>query len=229
MLGFCAVHRKLIKYDYRETMITMYIDVCYDLICPWCYIGKRRLQRALGLRPMLQAELHWRPFLLNPSMPPEGMDHKGYLLNKFGSEARVRRLLGAIETTGQSEEISFNFDDISNTPNTINAHRLVRFASEFGQDETVVEALFRAYFSEGRDIGSLTELCAIGRSVGLDEHALKAHLESTQDIAWVKDQNEISHRLGINGVPCFLINDEMALQGAQSAEIIARLLDAAAA
>jgi len=207
----------------------MYINVSFDLICPWCYIGKRRLQRALGLRPAFTAELHWHPFLLNPTMPREGEDHKGYLLNKFGSEARVRRLLGAIETTGQSEEISFNFDDIETTPNTVDAHRLVRYAHEFGQDETVVEALFRAYFSEGRDIGSMSELCAIGCSVGLDGQAVQAHLESSTDIAWVQDQNEVSHRLGINGVPCFLINDEMALQGAHPAEIIARLLDAAAA
>lgn len=210
-------------------MHIMDIDVCIDLVCPWCYIGKRRLQRALGLRPALQAHLHWRPFMLTPSMPPSGMERKGYLLNKFGTESRVRRLLGALEVTGQSEEINFNFDAIENTPNSQNAHRLVRYATAVGQGEPVVEALFRAYFEEARDIGSLDVLCAIGSSTGLIQDDVEAYLSSSQDVAWVNEQNELSHRLGINGVPCYVINDEMALQGAQPAEVLARLLDAAAA
>ena len=207
----------------------MNIDVCFDLICPWCYIGKRRVQGALGLRPSLQAELHWRPFLLNPTMHPQGMDHKGYLLSKFGSEARVRRLLGALQATGQTEEIDFHFDDIEQTPNTTHAHRLVRFGSEFGQGEPLVEALFRAYFVEGRNIGDLEELNAIGQSVGLDSKAVETYLYSDVDVEWVNNQNQVTHRLGINGVPCFVVNNEMALQGAQPAEVLARLLDAAAA
>ncbi|MBL4692641.1 MAG: DsbA family oxidoreductase [Magnetovibrio sp.] len=207
----------------------MNIDVCIDLICPWCYIGKRRLQRALGLRPALQAHLKWQPFMLNPTMPETGMDRKGYLLNKFGTESRVRRLLGALEVTGQSEEINFNFDTIENTPNTRNAHRLVRYADAFGQSEPVVEALFRAYFVEGQDIGDMGVLCAVGGSVGLVQKDLEGYLESSQDVAWVDQQNAITHQLGINGVPCYVINGEMALQGAQPAEVLARLLDAAAA
>ena len=207
----------------------MYIDVCFDLICPWCYIGKRRLQRALGLRPALQAQLHWRPFLLNPTMAPDGMDHKGYLLNKFGSEARVRRLLGALEQTGQTEEIDFHFNDIEQTPNTTNAHRLVRYGSEFGQGEPVVEALFRAYFVEARNIGDLDVLNAIGQSVGLDSKAVETYLHSETDVEWVNSQNDVTHRLGINGVPCFVINHEMALQGAQPPEVLARLFGAAVA
>jgi len=210
-------------------MLNMYIDVSFDLICPWCYIGKRRLQRALGLRPALQAELNWRPFMLNPLMPPDGMDHMSYLLNKFGSEARVRRLLGALEVTGQSEEIPFKFDDIQQTPNTQNAHRLVHYSGDFGHGEPIVEALFRAYFVEGRDIGDLDELSAIGRSVGLDGLALETYLESSVDVDWVQEQNQVTHRRGVNGVPCYIINGEMALQGAHPAEVLARLLDAAAA
>ena len=210
-------------------MMPMYIDVCFDLICPWCYIGTHRLQRALGLRPALQVELNWRPFILNPTMPPDGMNHRGYLLNKLGTEARVRRLLGALEVIGQSEEINFDFEAIRQTPNTTDGHRLVRYANAFGQGELIVEALFRAYFVEGRNIGDLNELCAIGQSVGLDSKEVKAYLASSTDMDWVSRQNDITHRLGINGVPCYVNNEELAMQGAQPAEVIARLLDAATA
>jgi predicted DsbA family dithiol-disulfide isomerase len=141
----------------------------------------------------------------------------------------VRRLLGALEATGQSEEIGFNFEDIQHTPATHDAHRLVKYATEHGQGEPVVESLFRAFFIEGRDIGLLDELSAIGRSVGLDGGALDAYLDSTVDASWVIEQNSHAHRLGVNGVPCFLFNNELALQGAQPPEILARLLDAAAA
>jgi predicted DsbA family dithiol-disulfide isomerase len=207
----------------------MQIDVFFDPICPWCFIGKRRLQHALGQRPAISAALNWRPFMLNPDMPPQGMERHAYLLHKFGTEARVRRLLGALEATGQSEEIGFNFEDIQHTPATHDAHRLVKYATEHGQGEPVVESLFRAFFIEGRDIGLLDELSAIGRSVGLDGGALDAYLDSTVDASWVIEQNSHAHRLGVNGVPCFLFNNELALQGAQPPEILARLLDAAAA
>lgn len=207
----------------------MKIDVYFDPICPWCYIGKRRLQRALGQRPGISAELRWRPFMLNPDMPQGGMERTSYLLHKLGTESRVRRLLGALEVTGQSEEIAFKFDNISQTPNTVDAHRLVRYASEMGQGEPVVEALFRGFFVEGRNIGAFDELSAIGRALGLDGGALDAYLDSTTDAEWVLDQNSNAHRMGVSGVPCFLLNGEMALQGAQPPEIIARLLDAAAA
>lgn len=207
----------------------MQIDVFFDPICPWCYIGKRRLQRALGQRPAISAQLNWRPFMLNPDMPPQGMERQSYLLHKFGTEARVRRLLGALEVTGQSEEIAFNFEGIHHTPATQDAHRLVKYASEHGQGEPVVESLFRAFFIEGRDIGLFDELSAIGRAAGLDGGALDAYLDSATDSSWVLEQNSKAHRLGVNGVPCFLLNGELALQGAQQPDILARLLDAAAA
>jgi len=207
----------------------MDIDVYFDPICPWCFIGKRRLQRALGQRSTISATLNWRPFMLNPDMPPAGMERSAYLLHKFGTEARVRRLLGALEATGQSEEIDFQFDTIQHTPSTVSAHRLVHYANEHGLAEAVVESLFRAYFQEGRNIGELDELSAIGRSVGLESGALDTYLDSTMDVSWVQEQNSLAHRLGVNGVPCFLIDGELALQGAQPPEILTRLLDAAAA
>lgn len=214
---------------HREIMTTMQIDVFFDPICPWCYIGKRRLQRALGLRASISATLNWQPFMLNPEMPPSGMERTIYLAHKFGSESRVRRLLGALEETGQSEEIDFQFDRIDHTPATVNAHRLVHYASEFGLAGSVVERLFSAYFEEGRDIGDLDELSAIGRSIGLESSVLDGYLDSSTDISWVRERNSLAHRMGINGVPCFLLDGSLALQGAQPPETIARLLDAAAA
>ncbi|HEY9080881.1 DsbA family oxidoreductase [Magnetovibrio sp.] len=207
----------------------MQIDVFFDPICPWCFIGKRRLQRALGLRASISATLTWRPFMLNPEMPPAGMERHAYLLNKFGTESRVRRLLGALEATGQSEEIAFQFDRIHHTPNTVNAHRLVHYADEFGLAESVVERLYQAYFLEGRDTGDLDELSAIGRSVSLESSALDAYLDSSTDVSWVREQNALAHRMGVNGVPCFLVDGQLALQGAQPPEVLARLLDAGAA
>ena len=207
----------------------MQIDVFYDPICPWCFIGKRRLQRALGLRSAISATLTWRPFMLNPEMSSAGMERNAYMINKFGTESRVRRLLGALEATGQSEEIAFQFDRINHTPSTVSAHRLVHYASEFGLAESVVERLFRAFFQEGRDIGDLEELSAIGRSVSLESGSLDAYLDSSMDVSWVRDQNSMAHRMGVNGVPCFLVDAQLALQGAQPPEVLARLLDAAAA
>jgi len=207
----------------------MQIDVFFDPICPWCFIGKRRLQRALGLRSAISATLNWRPFMLNPEMPSGGMERNAYLINKFGTESRVRRLLGALEATGQSEEISFQFDRIHHTPNTVNAHRLVHYASDFGLAESVVERLYCAYFQDGRDIGDLDELSAIGRSVSLESGALDAYLDSSMDVSWVREQNSMAHRMGVNGVPCFLVDGQLALQGAQPPEVLARLLDAAVA
>ncbi|MCW8915527.1 MAG: DsbA family oxidoreductase [Magnetovibrio sp.] len=207
----------------------MQIDVFFDPICPWCFIGKRRLQRALGQRSSLSVDLTWRPFMLNPEMPPTGMERNDYLLHKFGTQARVRRLLGALEETGQSEEISFNFDRIEHTPSTVNAHRLVRYASEHGLGEQVVERLFCSYFQDGLNIGEMEELSAIGRSIGLEGGPLDMYLDSTLDVEWVLEQNSKAHRNGVNGVPCFMVDGQLALQGAQPPEILARLLDAAAA
>ena len=123
----------------------MQIDVFFDPICPWCFIGKRRLQRALGLLSAISATLTWRPFMLNPEMPSAGMERNAYLINKFGTESRVRRLLGALEATGQSEEITFQFDRIHHTPSTVNAHRTVHYASELGPADRVVERRLKAF------------------------------------------------------------------------------------
>ena len=216
----------------------MLIDVFFDPICPWCFIGKRRLEAALALRPRARAAVSWRPFLLNPEMPMSGIGRTAYLVRKFGSEARVRRIYGAIAEVGQSVEIDFRFDGIGRTPNTVGAHRLIRFADRQGKGDRAVEAVFRAYFLDGMDIGGTAALLAIGDDLGFAQAALGAYLKSDEDVQLVHGENAAAHRLGINGVPSYIFREGpdvrkeqsgLILSGAQDAKVIARLIDAALA
>ena len=205
----------------------MQIDIIYDPVCPWCYIGKRRLEQALRLRPNVEATTRWRPFLLNPEMPPDGIDRTAYLMNKFGSEARVRRTYGAIAEAGQSVEIDFAFERIGQTPSSVNSHRLVYFADRQGKADATVETLFLAYFVNGQNIGDIDVLLKIGENLGLDVGALGSYLDGDTDVAKVHDENARAHRMGINGVPSFIFDGEYAISGAQAPEVLARVLDAA--
>ena len=205
----------------------MEIDIIYDTVCPWCYIGKRRLEKALEARPQVKARPKWRPFLLNPEMPPEGIDRTAYLIRKFGSEARVRRIYGAIGEAGQSVEIDFAFDRIGRTPNSVDSHRLVRYADKRGVADEVVEALFVEFFINGLDISDIGVLTEIGATHGLDAGDVMAYLESDDDVQLIYDENAHAHRLGINGVPSFAFNDKFVISGAQEPQVLARVLDAA--
>ncbi len=216
----------------------MLIDVFFDPICPWCFIGKRRLEAALALRPRARAEVSWRPFLLNPEMPMGGIERTAYLVRKFGGETRVRRIYGAIAEAGQSVEIDFRFDGIRRTPNTVGAHRLIRFAGRQGKGGLAVEALFQAYFLDGLDIGKTAALLGIGEGLGFASATLGAYLKSNRDIQWVHGENTAAHRMGINGVPSYVFHESqhgrneesgLILSGAQDATVMARLIDAALA
>jgi len=207
----------------------MEIQVVFDTICPWCFIGKRRMERALALRPGIEARFQWRPFLLNREMPPEGIDRTAYLVRKFGSEARVRRIYGTIAETGQSVDIDFAFERIHRTPNSVDGHRLVMLAAREGAADAVVERLFVEYFLHGRDTGARDVLMEIGTGCGLDAGAVERHLDSDADVDAVYDENTRAHRLGVNGVPAFVFNDRMVIAGAQEPQVLARMLDAALA
>ncbi len=207
----------------------MEIDIIFDTVCPWCYIGKKRLEKALASRPNLKFRVNWKPFLLNPEMPPQGIDRTAYLIKKFGSEARIKRIYGTIGEAGHSVEIDFAFDRIGKTPNSIDSHRLVRFAGEQGLAGEAVEALFMEFFINGRDIGDIGILAEIGAALGLDEATLEAYLQSETDVRLIYDQNVEAHRLGINGVPAFAFNDKFVISGAQEPQVLARMLDAAQA
>ena len=207
----------------------MEIHIIFDIVCPWCYIGKRRLEMALSMRPQIRVKPNWRPFLLNPEMPPEGIDRTAYLVKKFGSESRTNRIYGTIGEAGQSVEIDFAFERIGKTPNSVDSHRLVRFAHERGLADEVVEALFVEFFINGRDIGDLRVLTEIGAANGLDAQEVKAYLNTDADVGAIHDENVRAHRLGINGVPSFAFNKKFVISGAQEPQVLARMLDAALA
>jgi predicted DsbA family dithiol-disulfide isomerase len=207
----------------------MEIDFFFDTICPWCYIGKRRLEQALAERKDQNIKVNWRSFLLNPDFPPSGIDQNTYLSSKFGSESRIRRVYGNITDVGLSVDIRFNFNTIRHTPNSIDTHRLVHFAGAEGKSEIALDALFENYFVEGKNIGDLNVLMAIANSIGLDTHAFVAHLESSEGIAEIYDANARAHRLGVNGVPSYVFNGSLVISGAQETNVLARMLDAASA
>ena len=203
------------------------IEIVHDLVCPWCYLGIRRLLRTLRRRPDLVFDLIWRPFLLNPDMPRVGMARPDYVVRKFGGEDRARRLYATITEVGRQEGLPFRFDRIRRTPSSVDAHRLVRYAAGYGLADSLVEALFAAHFSSGQDIGEHGVLAAVAAACGLDASAVRGFLASDREADSVHADNLRAHRLGINGVPCFVVDGMHAIAGAQEPEVIERLLDIA--
>jgi predicted DsbA family dithiol-disulfide isomerase len=204
------------------------VEIVHDLVCPWCFLGVRRLMRTLRRRPDLLFELSWRPFLLNPDMPRGGMPRPDYVMRKFGGEERARRLYTSITDIGRSEGVQFRFDRIRRTPSSVDAHRLVRWAGRFGRATEAAEALFSAHFTDGLDIGEAEVLVAVAHALGLDAPAFRRFLATDLEVDAVHAENLRAHRLGINGVPCFVIGGRHAIAGAQEPEVIERLLDVAA-
>jgi predicted DsbA family dithiol-disulfide isomerase len=226
-LTFCNCARCAALNVLAPPKARLSIEVVHDLVCPWCYLGLRRLTRTLRRRPDLLFELSWRPFLLNPDMPRAGMNRADYVVRKFGGEERARRLYVSISEIGRAEGVMFRFDRIRRTPSSVDAHRLVRWASGFGQGAEMVEALFAAHFADGRDIGDPHMLAAAAQECGLDGAAALAFLHGDSDVETVHAENLRAHRLGINGVPCFVVGGRHAIAGAQEPEVIERLLDVA--
>lgn len=205
----------------------MFVDYIFDTICPWCYLGKVRLERALAERPQARVTVRWRPFMLDPEMPIGGMDRRAYLERKFGGPARVQRLNSAVVQAARSEGVTFHFDRITRTPNTLHSHRLIRFSTRYDRQAQAVEALFGAYFRHGRDIGAIEELIALGADLGLPEAELADYLYSEADVACVMNDNARAHRLGVNGVPCIILDNRFAVSGAQDLDVLLRMLDLA--
>ena len=205
------------------TMIS--IDLFSDPICPWCYIGKRRLEEALAIRPDIRVEIEWHGFQLNPMMPHDGMNRSDYLSLKFGNPDNARRLYENIEGVGQQAGIAFNFERIAVTPNTINAHRLIRLAGQYGVQNDVVERLFAAYFIDGENIGDIMTLASIGDAAGIDRVTAQTFLESGVDIEAVKSDDMQARQLGIQGVPFFILDHQYAVSGAQEPEAFYPLFD----
>jgi predicted DsbA family dithiol-disulfide isomerase len=205
----------------------MRIDIVADVICPWCFIGKRRLERAMAMRPDLTIRRSWRTFQLNPDMPAGGMPCDLYLQMKFGPGRSSARIHANIAAIGKGEGIDFAFDQIRHIPNTLLAHRLIGFAAASGLSDTVVEALFRGYFLDGLDIGDIDTLSAIAGGCGLDETEAFASLIAPAGAREARAEDQRARRLGINAVPCFIFDSGYAIAGAQEPEMFLPLFDLA--
>lgn len=204
----------------------MRIDVFSDPVCPWCFIGKRRMERALVQRGLERdVTIRWRAFQLNPGMPAEGMPRKSYLALKFGGEERARQIYEMIGAAGHEEGIRFAFDRIARTPNTVNAHRLIRFAAKQDRGAAVVEALFRAYFLEGRDIGDSGTLVEVAAACGLDDEETRDFLAGSDYRSDVLAEHDMAVGLNISGVPCFILEGRYAVVGAQQPDAFMPVFD----
>ena len=202
----------------------MIIDIISDTICPWCFIGKRRLERALSLAGPTDVGVVWHPFQLNPDMPVEGMERGVYLRLKFGDE-RGSGAYERIAEAGAGEGIDFNFAGIRRTPNTLASHRLVRYAGTLGLQNAVVEGLFNAYFSDGRDVGDGLVLLDVGTAAGLERGALADYLESDAGLAEVAEEDANARRIGVQGVPCFILGRKYVISGAQSPDVFLQVFE----
>jgi predicted DsbA family dithiol-disulfide isomerase len=206
----------------------MQIDIILDVICPWCFIGKRRLERALAQRPDLMVSHSWRAFQLNPEMPSEGFPRELYLSARFGSPSVAERSYAAVCAAGRAEGIAFAFDRIRRTPNTLQAHRLIHLSAAEGNADEMVEALFQGYFLEGLDIGDVPTLAAIAPRGGLDQRATERYLVGRAGVGEVLAEERRARRLGIRAVPCFVLERGYAISGAQEPEMFLPLFDIAA-
>ena len=205
----------------------MKVTIVSDTICPWCYVGKRRFDRALAERTEIKPEIEWRPFQLNPEMPVEGLDRKAYMRAKFGSDERAAEIYTAIREAGNGEDIPFAFDSISRVPNTTASHRLISWSLSSGRQDELVEELFRSYFLNGKDIGEIDVLVEAAAVVGLDEAEARAFLSGDEGAEQAQAASMEAHRLGISGVPCFVFDGKYAVSGAQEPEVFSQVFDLA--
>ena len=203
----------------------MQIDIVSDTVCPWCFIGKRRLERALEQRPDIEFDIHWRPYRLDPTVPKEGVDRKAYMRAKFGDGPEVAKRGEAIRALGEQERIAFDFGRIARTPNTLDSHRLIRWAASAGVQDNIVEALFSAYFEQGRDIGDPEILEWVAAQSGMDGDLVRELLAQGADVDLVEREDALAHTMGISGVPTFIFANKYLLSGAQDPETLVRVID----
>jgi predicted DsbA family dithiol-disulfide isomerase len=207
----------------------MQIDIVSDTVCPWCFIGKRRIERAMTLRPGVKFDVFWRPYRLDPNVPREGVDRRAYLKAKFGDSPRSSAMGDAIRSEGAGEGIEFAFDKIAKTPNTLDSHRLIRWAGGAGLQDEVVERLFKAYFIDGRDVGDRSVLSAIAAEAGMDGELVTRLLAGDADLEPVEREAGMANEMGISGVPTFIFDSKFMISGAREPELLVRIIDKALA
>jgi predicted DsbA family dithiol-disulfide isomerase len=195
--------------------MTIDIEVISDAVCPWCYVGKKRLEKAIAaVKGKHEITVRWKPFQLNPAMPKEGMGRKEYREHKFGSEKVVAELDRRMMDVGRQEHIPFALDKIEKTPNTFDAHRLIWFAGQKQRQNDVVDGLFRAFFTEARDIGDRDVLVDVAAAAGMDKAEVVRFLDSDDGVREVRAEEAKARNLGVEGVPFFTIGGRFAVSGA---------------
>ncbi|RTL98221.1 MAG: DsbA family protein [Hyphomicrobiales bacterium] len=203
-----------------ENSIT--VDVVSDVVCPWCFIGQKRLDKAIAAADV-EVHVRWRPFQLDPTIPPGGMDRRQYMLGKFGSEERIQQIHARIEPLGEAEGIHFAFGAIKVAANTLDAHRVIRWAGAAGEDvqNRLVRRLFQLNFEEGANIGDHAVLVKAAGEAGMDASVVETLLPTDADVEAVRNEITTASRMGITGVPCFLLEGKYAVMGAQDADTLA--------
>lgn len=201
------------------------LDIMSDPICPWCYIGKTHLDRALAAHPDHPFQIEWHPFQLNPDMPPEGMDRRAYLEGKFGGKQGAIRAYAPVVEHAEAAGLKIDFEGMERTPNTLNAHRLIHWSGIEGRQTAAVSALFQAYFVDARDIGDIDVLSDIADQIELDASVIRKLLASDADADEIRARDAHARKMGISSVPTFIVGQSHAVPGAQSPELWEKVIN----
>jgi predicted DsbA family dithiol-disulfide isomerase len=208
--------------------MTLPIDMVSDVVCPWCFIGKRRLEKAIALKPDIAVEVRFRPFFLNPWVPREGMSREEYLTTKFGSPERYRAIAQRVADAAAAEGLRYVLDGIKRQPNTLDCHRLILWAGEAGDAARMKQRLMDIYFTEGGDLTDREVLAQAAAACGLDGERVRARLAGDEDVERVEREANSAKDAGIDGVPCFIFGGLLAVSGAQAPEHLAQAIERAA-
>ena len=208
--------------------MTLPIDMISDVVCPWCFIGKRRLEKAIALKPAIPVELHFRPYFLNPWIPREGISREEYLTTKFGSPERYRGIAQRVAEAAAAEGLAYEIDGIKRQPNTLDCHRLILWAGQAGHAARMKQRLMDLYFTEGGDLTDPDVLVGAAADSGLDADLVRQRLATDEDVARVEREANSAKEAGIDGVPCFILGGLLAVQGAQAPDYLAQAIERAA-
>ena len=201
------------------------IDVVSDVVCPWCFIGKRRLEKALALKPDIPVEVRYHPYFLNPWVPADGMSRDEYLTTKFGSPDRYKQIAGRVAAAAADEGLTYAVDKMKRQPNTRDSHRLILWAQALGKAPQMKQRLMDLYFTEGADLSDREVLVKAAADVGLDAGEVRRKLASDEDVAQVEQAANAAKDTGIDGVPTFIIGGVAAISGAQDPQVLANAIE----
>jgi predicted DsbA family dithiol-disulfide isomerase len=212
----------------EEPAMTLPIEMVSDVVCPWCFIGKRRLEKAIALKPDIPVEVRFHPYFLNPWVPREGISREEYLVTKFGSVERYNNNAQRVADAASSEGLVYSFNKIKRQPNTLDCHRLILWAGETGNAAQMKQRIMDLYFTEGCDLTDRDVLVKAAADSGLDADLVRNRLATEEDVARVEQAANSAKEAGIDGVPCFILGGLIAVQGAQAPEHIAQAIERAA-